>query len=282
MNLNALRYFYESAKYETLTEASQKLHISQPALTKHIKNLEREYHVQLIKKTGRNIELTDFGKDILKEAKPLFEQEKRIEALLENRMKLTELIIGTTQMNSHPIIQQLSSIKELVSNLKLITENTEKIFQLLTQEKIHFAILPEHKSFDQFEKEKLFSDKLIFVAHPDYCQSSLSQEDLNQYQFIKREEGSYLQQMLNEFRISKDLFTIEVTSHSDALLACEYQQGIYLCSNIRALELINQGKLKEVNIENFQNLERNIFLYFKQPLQTPDLNTLKKEIRNIF
>ena len=45
MNLNALRFFYEASQYDTLTEASQHLHISQPALTKHIKNLEKDYHI---------------------------------------------------------------------------------------------------------------------------------------------------------------------------------------------------------------------------------------------
>lgn len=280
MNLNALRYFYESAQYDTLTEASYNLHISQPALTKHIKNLENEYNIKLIKKVGRNISLTSLGKQLVKEAAPLFEQEKRIESFLEGQKKNEIITIGTTQLNSEKLLQQITKINH--HHFKLVTENTEEIFRLLQAEKIDFAILPENSKFVHFEKEKLTSDELIFVAHPDYCPDCLKEEDLENFQFIKREDGSFLQSILNQHPIIQQLFSIEVSSHRDALLAARYKQGIYICSKESAADFIILNQLQAVTIENFPNIQRDFYLYYHRKQQTTFSNTIKKEIRKNF
>ena len=51
INLELYRIFKIVADEENLTKASEKLHISQPAVTKHIKNLENELNVELFKRS---------------------------------------------------------------------------------------------------------------------------------------------------------------------------------------------------------------------------------------
>lgn len=262
MNLTALRYFYEASQYKTLTQASQHLHISQPALTKHIKNLEKEYQVTLFERKGRYIQLTDLGLLLIEESHELFQQEKKIEQFLSMKSNQMTIRIGTTQLNNQELIKNILSDPLLgQNNLELTTENTTSIINKLSKDILDVAILPEQEVLNSFVQTYLYTDQLIFVASPTYCPDFLNQEQLKNYQFVKREKGSYLQETLDSWAPKTIRFSNQMTSHSDALLACIYQNGIYLCSNLSAESLINEGKLKRIIIDTFPPIERKFYLY---------------------
>ncbi|MBQ2714139.1 MAG: LysR family transcriptional regulator [Clostridia bacterium] len=86
MELTKLRYFYEVAKYEHVTRASEHLHIAQPALTQAIKSLESELGVALFYKSGRNIYLTESGKYLRDKLETII---RDIDALPEEVAKIT-------------------------------------------------------------------------------------------------------------------------------------------------------------------------------------------------
>ena len=66
MNLQHLRYFLTLADLEHYTDAAKQLHITQPTLSHAIATLESEVKVPLFVKKGRNIVLTEAGKDFYK------------------------------------------------------------------------------------------------------------------------------------------------------------------------------------------------------------------------
>lgn len=65
MDLLSLRYFQTVAKLENMTLAAEILQISQPAISKMIKNLEGELNVKLFDRTGKYIRLNEYGKRFL-------------------------------------------------------------------------------------------------------------------------------------------------------------------------------------------------------------------------
>ena len=69
MNLELYRIFYEVAKLKNITAASEKLKISQPAVTKHIKNLEDSLGETLFIRTKRGVVLTEVGNKIFLKVK---------------------------------------------------------------------------------------------------------------------------------------------------------------------------------------------------------------------
>ena len=62
MELKQLRYFLVISECENMSEAAEKLHISQPALSLAVKKLEEELEVSLFKRTKNSIALNDNGK----------------------------------------------------------------------------------------------------------------------------------------------------------------------------------------------------------------------------
>ena len=68
MNIEYLKYFAELAKTQHYGQAANALNISQPGLSHAIKTLEEEYGVPLFQKQGRNVSLSQYGKELMKES----------------------------------------------------------------------------------------------------------------------------------------------------------------------------------------------------------------------
>ena len=66
MELRHLRYFVSVAEQGSVSKAAQQVHVSQPALSRQIRDLEAELGVQLFDRVGRGIELTAEGHDLLR------------------------------------------------------------------------------------------------------------------------------------------------------------------------------------------------------------------------
>jgi len=86
VELRHLRYFVAVAEMKNVSRAALKLHVSQPALTRQIRDLEDELGVQLFERTGKAVNLTDAGRLFLKEACTVLE---RTDEAVRKTLRLT-------------------------------------------------------------------------------------------------------------------------------------------------------------------------------------------------
>ena len=74
MELRHLRYFVAAAETENVSRAALKLHVSQPALSRQIRDLEDEIGFCLLERTAKSVRLTDAGRAFLSDARALLQQ----------------------------------------------------------------------------------------------------------------------------------------------------------------------------------------------------------------
>ena len=78
MNYNKLNYFYAVAQTLNFTKAAEQLYISQPAISRHMKELEEDFGVALFIRTNKDLILTDAGKVLYDEIKLFFSREQEL------------------------------------------------------------------------------------------------------------------------------------------------------------------------------------------------------------
>ncbi|AOV07475.1 LysR family transcriptional regulator [Sporosarcina ureilytica] len=168
MDLIKLEYFYTTAKFENMSLAAKELLISQPALSKAIKNLEAELEMDLFFRNGRRITLNENGKFLFKRAEHIFSAIRDLERGLDEIRgnENGKLSIVTTLpyiftkiidlfFNEYPHVkyQQVSLSKE---NLKQFIENGKYDLCITTKKIEH----PNIEWLPLFEEE-------IFLSVPE-------------------------------------------------------------------------------------------------------------------
>jgi LysR family transcriptional regulator, cyn operon transcriptional activator len=98
MNLRQLRYVVATADHGTMTSAAQALYVAQPALSRAVRELERELGVELFARSGRGVVLTTIGEQVVRQARIALEAVEAIEGLTVSRAdgRGAELRVATT------------------------------------------------------------------------------------------------------------------------------------------------------------------------------------------
>ncbi|TDD93791.1 LysR family transcriptional regulator [Actinomadura rubrisoli] len=99
MNLRQLRYVVATADHGTMTSAAQALYVAQPALSRAVRELERELGVELFARSGRGVVLTTIGEQVVRQARVALDAVEAIEGMSgarPNGQRGTDLRIATT------------------------------------------------------------------------------------------------------------------------------------------------------------------------------------------
>lgn len=145
MNLNLYRVFYTVAKTKSFSESSRTLHISQPAISKHIQNLEYELNTLLFYRTNRGIELTPEGKALLVYVEKAYNYLMLGERELQEGKELTKGVvsIGTsTYLSIYYLNKYIKDFMKAHPNIviNICNHNNVLLFELLQQHNIDLII----------------------------------------------------------------------------------------------------------------------------------------------
>lgn len=155
MEIRALKYFLAIAREENMTKAAETLHISQPALTKQIHNLEAELGKKLFSRHSFSLELTAEGKLLQKRAEDLLTLATKITdefAALDNSLG-GDIYLGSGES------YQLRHLAKIIHQFKtkhphfhyhLISGDTEQVTEKLNKGLLDFAIIFEEPDLKHY------------------------------------------------------------------------------------------------------------------------------------
>lgn len=198
-----LQVFTAVATRLSFTKAAEKLFISQPAVTKHIKELEHQLQTQLFIRKGTRVALSPSGKILQDYAAQIRNMQRDLEFELGqlNSVGKGRLIIGASTTIAQYILPGiLAKFNEYYKEIQveLMVHNSETITQLLANNTIDLGIVEGKLKSSGFRYVPFMEDEIVLVAsakHP-LSAKTLSLKDLAGISFVARENGSGTQEFI--------------------------------------------------------------------------------------
>lgn len=264
-----LKVFYTVASRLSFTRASEELNISQPAVTKHIKETENQLNTKLFDRKGTSIQLTQSGKILYAYAEKIrnIYRDLEFEISQVNQQHKGKLIIGASTTIAQYILPEiLAKFNSYYKDIKieLLTQNTEIISTLLKEGKIDLGIIEGESQSSFFEYTTFKADEIVLVAkaHHPLANKTLNLKDLYDVDLIFREQGSGTQEFIQN-RLKEKGITIDELNIVMQLGSSESIKNYLLHSDCMAFlsisTVLNELKnniLTIIDIKNF-SIERN-------------------------
>lgn len=194
-----LKVFYTVAKRLNFTKAAAELFITQPAVTKHINELEAYFKTSLFERSGnKKTLLTAAGELLLQHAEKIFELHRELEFDMNLLIKKHSGVLrigASTTVSQYVIPAVLAGFHQKFKDIQvqLVTGNTEDIEQALLGKELEMSIIEGISRNPQIKYEEYLQDELVLVCarnNTSVKKDMIKPEELKNYPLLLREPGS--------------------------------------------------------------------------------------------
>ncbi|MFC3122488.1 LysR family transcriptional regulator [Agaribacter flavus] len=271
MDLRQLKYFKTVVEQGGVHKASERLHISQPAITTSIKKLESYLKTSLFEKQGRNLKATADGMKLYQHACKLLAHSQNI---IGDMRANTADINETITIFSPPIIAQSfiqDSLNYIIqcyprTQIKLVIEAGINIHCALLNGEVDIGFSAHHPTTDRLDTVRFYKENLRIImnsSHELVRENNLSWEKLLAYDFITLPSQYILKSKLNKVaeyynlplkvRMETNSLTniLKTISHSE-LIAILPESVCHKCESVQSMRLPNSKKLSHVYQETIE------------------------------
>lgn len=292
--IHQLRLFLKITQTQSITKAAEELHLTQPAVSIQLKNLQDQFDIPLTEVVGRKLFITDFGNEIAIAAENILDQVHAInyktlahKGQLTGRLKCSIVSTGKYVMpyfladflNKHDGIE-----------LQLDVTNKLKVIESLENNEVDFSLVSVLPEKIQIEKIELLQNKLFVVSNmkQKFKHKLYDKSIFETLPLIYREQGSGTRQTMELFIHKNNLPVhkkMELTSNEAVKQAVIAGLGCSIMPLIGIKNELQNGELQIIPVKGFpiKSVWNLIWLKGKKhsPVAQSFLNYLKKEKANI-
>lgn len=277
MRISNLELFCEVIEEESISKVAKKRFITQPAITKQIRQLENLYKVNLFERNNGHLFVTREGKELYSIAKKIaYQYNQSFQIINElNGQEYSNLTIGASYTIGEYILPKtLGKFKQEQAglNISLKVSSTPTILNSLKENQISFGLVEGKVEDKDFKIKKFAEDELVVVCsqyHPlRDSNKNLFLEDLRNEKFIWREKNSGLRTLLEDTLREKvgveELgIYMELGSNQAIKGAVEADLGVAILSRLIVKNELEYGTLSTLNIDNF-TIQRDLWLVYRK------------------
>ncbi len=265
---------------KNFSRAARKMLLTQPSLSKHIKNLEDATGVRLVNREGAGVSLTPEGKllyDFARKVLFLREDVKERMARLQNTSSGAVQISASTLPAAYILPQVLHLFRKQYPEIQTYVRsaNSDDVIEMVLEQQSEIGFIGKMPQNKKLHSEPLWQDRLILVVPPDHPWADvpgISMKELLKTPFVLREKGSATREImanylmahedinLNQFHIIAEMGGAEAVK--EAVMA---GMGVSVLSVHTVRRELRLGLLKEVQVQDW-NIERNVYMIFRNSL----------------
>lgn len=256
--LHQLLIFLKIVETKSITKASEELHLTQPAVSIQLKKFQDQFDIPLTEVIGRQLYITDFGKEIAITAEKIVHQIQEInyktlayKGQLSGRLKIS--VVSTGKYVIPYFIADFLKENKAVE-LELDVTNKAKVIESLQSNEVDFALvslLPDNLEIDKID---LMENKLYLVGNEEFNFSTEKNDKsiLQDIPIIYREKGSGTRQVMerflehNKLQLTKKM---ELTSNEAVKQALIAGLGCSIMPLIGIKNELNNGDLHIIPIK---------------------------------
>ncbi|MBC2730087.1 LysR family transcriptional regulator [Thiobacillus sp.] len=224
-----LRLLEAVARHSSFTRASEELHLTQPAVSTQIKQLEEEVGMPLFEQMGKKIFLTEVGKEVYAFSRAIAQQFRDIESVLDDMkgVKRGTLALTVTSTGKYFAPYLLASFLKRYPGTQVHLEvaNREELVQQLQDNTPDMVIMGTPPDNIELQSQAFMQNPLVIIAPPDHPLVGVNRVPLSRLveeNFILRERGSgtrnaverFFQQRGIKFKASMEMSRNEAIKHA--------------------------------------------------------------------
>lgn len=283
-----LQVFLKVTKTLSITKAAEELHLSQPAVSIQIRNLQDQFEVPLMEIVGRKLYITEFGKEIAEAAKRITTEIEIMNsrAAAYKGELIGKLSITAVSTGKYVMPYFLSDFIKAHPGIELVLDVTNRahVIKSLEKNEVDFALvslLPDNLQVEQID---LMDNKLYLVGNNKQFLNEKQQINvLTQVPLIFRESGSGTRKVMEKFIKQHNLEVtkrLELTSNEAVKQAVIAGLGYSIMPLIGIRHELTGGDLQVVPVEGFpiESAWKLIWLKGKKlsPVANAYLNHIQK------
>lgn len=296
MNLWQLKIFCKIVELKSFSKAGEFVHLTQPTISSHIKDLENHFGCRLIDRLGKQVSPTKAGELLYTYAIRLTALMDEAESAInefQGQVKGRLVMGGSTIPGGYILPKIVGSFTKAFKDVKisLSVSDTEEILARILSGEIEFGVVGASTTSKSIVQEKLIQENLSLIVPRDHrwaSRESVSLKMLKTEPFILRESGSGTLKTLVACFEKKGVsiydFNIvaEMGSTAAVCQGIKSGAGVSILSSVAVLEELTTGTLKALRIEGV-DLKRTFFLAQHKnrslsPLGNTFITYLKKEL----
>ena len=173
MTIEQLNYVIVLSEELSFTNACQRLHLTQPALSQSIKTLENQLGVILFRRTTSELEITYAGEQFVKAARQIMETKRNLLAVIDdiNNLERGRLTIGVPNFRGQVVLSRtLPRFKERYPNIELsvIEENTKRLSEITEKGLVDISIMNLPDEYENLSFIHLLEERILLAAPPTH------------------------------------------------------------------------------------------------------------------
>ncbi len=258
--LHQLQVFVKVVQTKSITKAAEELHMTQPAVSIQLKNLQDQFEVALTEVIGRQLYVTQFGKEIHQMAIRILNEVQAIDyktRAYKGQMagRLTISVVSTGKYVMPYFLSDFLKEHEAV-DLGMDVTNKSMVINNLQRNEVDFALVSVLPTGLNIESERLLENALYVVGNNQskWKGTQVSKEELQVLPFIYREEGSGTRQIMEQYFLKRNIKLrkkMELTSNEAVKQAIIAGLGYSAMPLIGIRNELLKGDLKILPVQGF-------------------------------
>ena len=257
-SLRQIEVFLETAKSENITQAAERLAMSQSAASAALKDLEERYSAPVFDRIGKRLQLNALGRSLRPYAEALLSQAVELESVLLQRDARGTIRVGATLTIGNylmvPIVSQFKRSYPQI-DVQLHVANTTEIASQLANFELDIGFLEGEFRHPDLQASVWQQDELVVFARPQHPLAQkriLLLEDLADYEWILREKGSGTRQAFDHMMYGyEDRLNIFLElEHTEAIKrAVETDDCLACLSRIALQDALATGRFVALDVD---------------------------------